>query len=147
MTWTHARLVSSLLPVFVTQENVYQFLRERYMKPDVTYFAAHDFISSLNETYQLNRVRYDGVARVCLGVHLLYASTTSLFHVVDFLVKAKVLIHHWPELVKSHSNCVHVCLFRSCGCTHKCWLATWTPPPSVTFSSLVRNSGPPSIGN
>ena len=48
--------MSSLLLVIVTQENVYQFLRERYMKPDVTYFAAHDFISSLNETYQLNRV-------------------------------------------------------------------------------------------
>ena len=56
--------MSSLLPVFVTQENVYQFLRERYMKPDVTYFAAHDFISSLNETYQLNRVR---ALRVCFS--------------------------------------------------------------------------------
>ena len=40
----------------VSQENTYQFFRERYMKPDVTFFAAHDFISSLNETYQSNRV-------------------------------------------------------------------------------------------
>ena len=37
-------------------DNLYDFLKERYTKPDVTYLAAHDFITAIMEYSSNNKV-------------------------------------------------------------------------------------------